>query len=461
MGVKIVSLLLRRLLWVISAIVLAAACGKKGPPLAPILRIPAAIDTIQAERSGRDVFVTLTVPATNIDSSIPVDLGRIEVYGYTGRVPPPRARWAELGDLVATFPVVLPPPDAPASGAAPAESVDGAPLGASPGTMVTVLDTLTPEELVQGRMEETPPPGRGRAPLTPVVTATEPAGLRRFYVAFGFSVRGRPGPPGAAAEFPLVELPEPPAFVRTSYTESAVVVEWPPSGGFLGSLFDHPLGPEDVPLDEALEPIVTAPPAVPTAGAAAPPSSVPPVPAGPVHYNVYREVAPDPLAPPDEARPAPWNALRPIPINPVPLDAMTFTDPVELDRGRCYVVRAIRGTLPNVIEGDASAPACVTPTDIFPPAAPNRLVAVTDEGGISLIWEPNGEADLDGYLVLRGEATDATLQPLTPAPIAEPRFRDTHVTAGKKYVYAVVAVDAHLPVPNISAESNRVEETAR
>jgi hypothetical protein len=180
-----------------------------------------------------------------------------------------------------------------------------------------------------------------------------------------------------------------------------------------------------------------------------------------VHYNVYREVAPDPLAPPDETRLAPWNAMRPTPINPVPLDVMTFTDPVELDRGRCYVVRAIRGAPPNVFEGDASAPACVTPTDIFPPAAPNRLVAVTDEGGISLIWEPNGEPDLDGYLVLRGEATDATLEPLTPAPVAEPRFRDTHVTAGKKYVYAVVAVDAHLPVPNISAESNRVEETAR
>jgi hypothetical protein len=460
LGVKIVSLFLRRLFWVIPAIVLAAGCGKKGPPLAPILRIPAPIDMIQAQRSGRDVFVTLTVPATNIDSSIPVDLGRIEVYGYTGRVPPPRARWAELGELVTTFPVVLPPQDASASAAATAESVDGAPLGASPGTMVTVLDTLTPEELVQGRVGEALPVRRGREPLTPVVTATEPAGLRRFYVAFGFSVRGRPGPPGAAAEFPLVELPEPPAFVQTSYTESVVVVEWPPSGGFLGSLFDHPLGPEDVPLDEALEPIVTAPPVATGASVAESPSSVP-VPPGPVRYNVYRELAPDPLAPPDQTRPAPWSAMQPTPINPVPLDVMTFTDPVELDRGRCYVVRPIRGTTPNVIEGDASAPACVTPTDIFPPAAPTRLVAVTDEGGISLIWEPNGEPDLDGYLVLRGEATDATLQPLTPAPIAEPRFRDTHVTAGKKYVYAVVAVDAPLPVPTISAESNRVEETAR
>jgi hypothetical protein len=86
---------------------------------------------------------------------------------------------------------------------------------------------------------------------------------------------------------------------------------------------------------------------------------------------------------------------------------------------------------------------------------------VADEGGISLIWEPNGEPDLAGYLVLRGEASDATLQPLTPTTIVEPRFRDTHTSSGKKYVYAVVAVDSHLPVPNVSAESARVEETAR
>ena len=101
------------------------------------------------------------------------------------------------------------------------------------------------------------------------------------------------------------------------------------------------------------------------------------------------------------------------------------------------------------------------PVDLFPPAPPARVVAVADEGGISLIWEPNAEPDVAGYMVLRGEASDATLQPLTPTPVAEPRFRDTHVSAGKKYVYAVVALDSRLPVANVSAESNRVEETAR
>ena len=84
-----------------------------------------------------------------------------------------------------------------------------------------------------------------------------------------------------------------------------------------------------------------------------------------------------------------------------------------------------------------------------------------EQAGISLIWEPSGDADVAGYVVLRGEPSDATLQPLTPSPVPDPRFRDTTVVSGRRYVYAVRAVDGHLPVPNVSDESTRVEETAR
>jgi hypothetical protein len=319
--------------------------------------------------------------------------------------------------------------------------------------MVTVLDTLTPQTLLQGKVEE-PPSERGRKPIAPVVATTpEPDVVRRFYVAIPFSARGRPGPGSTAAEFPLVDAPEPPAFVRAAYSETTVTIEWPPSGGIVGSLFDSALPPEDPPLDEALEPIVTAPPVTANPAAA--------FPSGPVKYNLYRELAPDPLALPDPTGTVPWAETPPMPINPAPLSTTTFTDSVEFDRERCYVVRAVRGTPPDAIEGDPSEPNCFIPVDMFPPAAPARLVAVADAGGISLIWEPNAEPDVIGYLVLRGEASDATLQPLSPTPVAEPRFRDTHVTAGKKYVYAVVALDSRLPLPNVSAESSRVEEIAR
>ena len=81
-------------LFLLLVTVVVAACGKKGPPLAPIMRIPGGVDMITAKRSGSDVFITLTVPNKNIDNSMPVHISRVEVYGYTGRTAPPRARWA-------------------------------------------------------------------------------------------------------------------------------------------------------------------------------------------------------------------------------------------------------------------------------------------------------------------------------------------------------------------------------
>jgi hypothetical protein len=318
--------------------------------------------------------------------------------------------------------------------------------------MVSVVDRLSGQKLVQGKVEEAPARG-GRAP-TPVVTAAVPESdvLHRFYSAIAFSARGRPGPPSPNAEFTFTEAPEAPTFVAAPYSETMVALQWSPSGGILGFLFNSALPQEEPPLNELLEPIV-----LPPTTAAAEPAP----PSGPVKYNVYRELEPDPCAPPDTTGPLPWAEARPTPLNAAPLDAMTFSDSVEFNRERCYIVRAVRGMPPNTVEGDASVPNCFIPVDMFPPAPPVRLVAVADEGGISLIWEPNAEPDVAGYLVLRGEPTDATLQPLTPTPVTEARFRDTHVSPGKKYVYAVVALDSRLPFGNISAESNRVEETAR
>jgi fibronectin type 3 domain-containing protein len=89
------------------------------------------------------------------------------------------------------------------------------------------------------------------------------------------------------------------------------------------------------------------------------------------------------------------------------------------------------------------------------------LATVASEGAINLIWQPNVELDLGGYLVLRGEAPGDTLQPLTAGPIVEARYRDASVTPGVRYVYAVVAVDNRFPVPNVSAPSEPAPETAR
>jgi hypothetical protein len=270
--------------------------------------------------------------------------------------------------------------------------------------------------------------------------------LRRFYTAFPFSPRGRPGPPGANAELPLLPVPAPPPSVAVGYTERAVTVAWEPSGGLIGFLLERTLPEELLPLE--LEELIGVP--EPTA------------PPAPVAYNVYRTLPPDPFAPPpDAAADASWSVTPPAPLNPVPLAAQAFTDTVAFGEERCYTVRAVRGMGPDARVGEASPPACMTAVDIFAPAPPKGLATVASEGAINLIWEPNGEPDLGGYVVLRGEAPGETLHALTPAPIIEARYRDDAIAPGVRYVYAVVAIDNRFPVPNLSAPSEPMEETAR
>jgi len=424
------------------AAMLGVGCGKKGAPLAPFVRIPAAVSTIAASRLGTDVYVTLTVPATNIDTSIPVDISRIDVYGYTGRIAPRPAQWAVLGTVVATIPVVM-PPLGPA-GAPPPPAVETS-EGALPGVPVTIVDALTSDELVQGPLPAVDPRRPELVPL-PQPVVTTPTALRRFYIAIPFSQRGRPGVPGMQAELVLTMLPDPPTGVRATYAPTALSLTWEPSGGLIGFLLDRALPPELPPFDTLQPPGPVVPPPVD--------ASVPP---GPTTYNVYRELAPDPSLLPAAATLPSWRVVAPMALNPAPLAATAISDTVEFGRARCYTVRAQRGA----VLSEPSPPACVMLIDVFPPAAPAGLAAVPSEGGISLIWEPNAELDLGGYLVLRREAGDATLRLLTEIPIGDARYRDTTVQPGTRYIYSVVAVDTQLPLPNVSAQSELVEETAR
>lgn len=416
----------------------AAGCGKKGPPLAPFVRIPAGVEKITAARLGSEIYVTLTVPATNIDTSVPIDIARIDVYGYTGRVAPTPLRWPELGSVVASIPVVP-----------PVVGADDRPLpqvptdkGAIAGAAVTIVDPLSPDDLVQGPLPILDPRFAALAPPPDPVT---PAALKRFYIAIGFSQRGRPGPSGAQAELALTNVPDAPADLRVTPAPTSVSLTWEPSGGLIGFLLDRAL-PAELPPYDILQPVVTtASPVVDTG-----------VTAGPTTYNVYRQLAPDPFQLPLAAAPV-WSVPPPVPLNPAPLALTSLSDTLDGGRLRCYTVRAVRGTVMSA----ASTPLCVAPIDVFPPAPPAGLAAVPSEGGISLIWEPSAELDFGGYLVLRREAGDATLRQLTDRPIAEARYRDTDVKPGTRYIYSIAAVDTRLPLPNVSALSVPVEETAR
>jgi hypothetical protein len=135
-----------------------------------------------------------------------------------------------------------------------------------------------------------------------------------------------------------------------------------------------------------------------------------------------------------------------------------FTDPrITWGEERCYVVRAVEKIGAMSVESESQPARCTKLVDIFPPAAPKDLKAVSSEGVISLIWEASPESDLAGYIILRAQAPAEPETPIVPAPVLETSFNDT-VQPGVRFVYAVRAVDK---AGNASAPSNRVEETAR
>ena len=66
------------------AAVWTAACGKSGPPLPPLVRLPSPPAEFSAVRHGDAVDVDFLVPSANTDGSRPANLTRVDVYAYTG-----------------------------------------------------------------------------------------------------------------------------------------------------------------------------------------------------------------------------------------------------------------------------------------------------------------------------------------------------------------------------------------
>ncbi len=417
---------------------LAVACGKKGPPLAPLPRIPAAPANPQAVRFGDDIYVSFTVPSANVSGQTPADITAVDLYAITAEAPPSGPDLTRLAERIASYPVHVPPPALP--DVEPEPGVPAPPPlpvlpGFAQGATAVVRETLTDE------LRQPAPPVADSRPVPvvdeeeaeplpgPLVAPSAPA-LRRHYFLMSVGRRGRPGTPTGIMSVPVGGGTTPPLAVEVDYTETAMSVSWKPSADA------RPVPPEP---DETLlpsRPLMTPPP--------------------PTAYHVF-EV---PRA--SQREPGLYDLVLPQALTPQPVTTPAFQIPgsVRFGAERCFVVRSVEQMAGATLVGHPSAPACVTPVDTFPPAAPRQLAAIAGVGVINLIWEGNTESDLAGYVLLRGSAPDGPLQPLTPTPIRETTYRDTTAEPGVRYVYAVVAVDTASP-QNVSEQSNRVEEESR
>ena len=421
------------------AMFVAAGCGKKGPPLAPLLRVPGNISAWTVSRADDTVFLTLTVPLANVGGDRPADVARVEVYAVTAERPPAlvNGRVPPALTLVSSAPVRRPlPPPPPATPDGPAVPTLPLAPGLDQGAVVTFRELLT-----AALIRVAPVTG---APTAPVVPASEPdtrlalsfpvvfaqsAAVRRHYVAVAVSRQGRRGAWSEWRSVPVAATSGPSSVPAITFDDKAIAISWTPARDARlspapaadGGLDSRPFGP-----------------ALPA-----------------TRYNIYAANAPA------DTYTVPGAVTRPVPLNEAPLAMPSFSLPgVIFGVERCVVVRGIDAFDGVDAEGPASPAACVTPRDTFAPPVPSALEAVAGAGVISLIWEAVDAPDLAGYLVLRGPATGEPATQLTPEPIGATSFEDRTVAAGLRYVYVVVAVDSATPV-NRSAPSNRAEETAR
>ena len=395
------------------------ACGKKGPPLAPLSIAPEAPQAVSGRRLGDTIYVQLTVPAKNVGGTGAFSVDHLDVYAVTlapGSVTPPNRDFLKPAFVVARIPVRTPvDPDA--------EVVEGSEeqKPPAPGDVFTFVEPITPAMLTPQEVSKpVPEPPAAQVPAAaagasgaaaPPAAPPGPTVLTRLYSVQAVAANGSKGPASARVSVPLIPAPGRPRPGAASFDPSSVTITW-----------EAPVSTSD----EA--PGVT--------------------------YNVYKAPA-VPSGTAVAATPAP------APLSAKPLDATTYTHPGAVaGQEQCFVVRSVVTIGTAAVEGEPSDPICVTPADTFPPAAPTGLAAVSGPGVINLIWDANTDADLAGYMVLRGEAPGDTLQPLTPQPIRETRYVDRAVQPGVTYVYAVIAVDK-AATPNRSALSNKVQETAR
>ena len=426
-----------------------AACGKKGPPLAPLRVAPARIEDLAIAKTGEEVRATFTVPSANADQSKPADVVAVEVYALSGKPEDPAGnslagpQFIRFAELVGRVPVAPPetpgePPPDPTRGSAAERARAAAELAArqsqpAQGSVAGVVERLTPDDykpfVHPDRPEKPAAPPAKTVLVRPLGPAPAEEPFSRTYIAVAVSRHGTRSAVSNRVAVPLAETPAPPPAVDIAYAETAVTIGWPePPGRF--RRVQRPPAADEIPARSL------APDVVPTT------------------YNVYRV-----------GRTAGTAAPAPQPLNPTPLEAPTFTQSgITLGEEACFQVRAVRVYGSARLESAPSDTACVKFVDTFPPPPPANLAAVGSEGGVSLIWDASSGTDVAGYLVLRGELVAGgpapTLAPLTPQPIRESTYRDDTARRGARYVYAVVAIDGATP-PNRSVESNRVEEGAR
>lgn len=118
------------------------------------------------------------------------------------------------------------------------------------------------------------------------------------------------------------------------------------------------------------------------------------------------------------------------------IGATTYVDTTVVpDRKYVYTLRAAPVAELPLILGPASDEVPVSTVDVFPPGAPDGVLALAEAGGTRLVWNPSLAGDLASYRVYR---RDGGVWKRIAQDLKDPVYFDASASAGE---YGVTAVD--------------------
>jgi len=385
----------------LAALLLLAACGKKGPPVAPEPRGPHPAAEPTARQIGDTVLVYFGVPQAKGDQPTrqleAAELVRVDYVG-TFDVPPDPAAFTRRGVIVGTL-------DAAALVSGQRVVLEDAELDSIPGRG----RGMTLRYAVRLRDQR----GRWSRPaVAPDLAPLDPGGQPQGLTA-------EPTADGVRLVWEALEPPpaEPAAADGNADAEPATQNS---DGG------DETDAVEMAPGDEEQTP-----------GAAdADEDAAPQLSEARSRYNVYRASSGEPF--PERS------------LNQLPLYETEYLDAaVEVGLRYVYVVRAVVADGFPLRESESSLPVGVEARDTFAPAAPQGLVAVQEGLAVRLFWNPNSERDIKGYRIYR-RLHPGPWVALGPGHVEQSTYVDGDVSVGRRLSYRVTAIDR-------AAETNESE----
>lgn len=368
---------------------LLLGCGKKGPPLPPLVGAKPRVKDLDVRQVGTTVRGRFSLPVRAGADTVDYRTKAVELWRRPVAKPPEGAGDGKAkGEATVAKP--KPPPTAPPrQPGAPGEEQEqpGLPVGEFTKTAV-LAQSISEQDLFDllaspqpEMVDQLPPELYGQELEYAIVLKTD--------------IKSS-GTVSDLATITPVEPPKPPTDVGAKAVEGAVRLTWTPADAGDGKT---------------------------------------------VPVNVYR-------AEPDLP-------MGTVPYNEKPVDKPPFDD-VRVTEGGTYryVLRSVIPGEKIPVESDAATEVATVYQDRFAPAVPEGLRAFVDSGRVTLLWTPNDERDLLGYLVHRravgGEWTQLNAQPLPSAT-----YTDATASPGAKYEYSVSSVDRATP-PNESARARPV-----